>query len=242
MFGDNQAVVKSSTIPEAKLHKRHTLLSFHRVREAIAARMIVFIHIDGRINPADILSKHWGHQQVWGNLKPLLFWAGDTIDTFVHDGVKKELEKKLEALELKGRGVSEIPIDPVTDTSQVTCGIQGSVLSCGPVLPNAEEVTRGRRQLAGEQASAGQDGHVSMPDAKPGGTRTVHLAESKFTGSKEIAYNGNVVNKEQIPKEGAKGLGHLLDLWYPEPRSLDLWIQSKPDLFDVLKRARAHNS
>jgi hypothetical protein len=49
MFGDNQAVVKSSTIPAAKLHKRHILLSFHRVREAIAARMIVFIHIDGRI-------------------------------------------------------------------------------------------------------------------------------------------------------------------------------------------------
>jgi hypothetical protein len=44
---------------------------------------------------------------VWGNLKPLLFWAGDTIDTFVHDGVKKESEKKSEALESKGRGVSE---------------------------------------------------------------------------------------------------------------------------------------
>jgi hypothetical protein len=205
MFGDNQAVVKSSTIPEAKLHKRHTLLSFHRVREAIAARMIVFVHIDGRINPADILSKHWGHQQVWGNLKPLLFWAGDTIDTFVHDGAKKELEKKSETLESKGRGVSEIHRDPVTDTSQVTSAIRGSGLSRGPFLPNAEEVTCGHWQLAGEQASAGQDGHASRADAKPGGTRTVHLAERKFTGSKEIAYCGNVVNKEQIPKEGAKG-------------------------------------
>jgi hypothetical protein len=29
--------------------------------------------------------------------------------------------------------------------------------------------------------------------------------------------SGNVVNKEQIPKEGAKGPEHLLDLWYPEP-------------------------
>jgi hypothetical protein len=73
--------VKSSTLPEAKLHKRHTLLSFHRVREAIAARFIYFIHIDGRINPADILSKHWGHSQVWENLKPLLFWMGDTIQS-----------------------------------------------------------------------------------------------------------------------------------------------------------------
>jgi hypothetical protein len=90
--------------------------------------------------------------------------------------------------------------------------------------------------------SAGQDGHVSRADAKAGGTRTVHLAEHKFTGSKEIAYCGNVVNKEQIPKEGAKGPGHLLDLWYPEPQSLDLWIKSELDFFNVVKRARAHNS
>jgi hypothetical protein len=138
--------------------------------------------------------------------------------------------------------MSDFPIDPVTDTSQVTCGIRGSGHRRGPFLPNAEEVTRGHRQLAKEQASAGQDGHASMADAKPGGTRTVHLAECKFTGSKEIAYCGNVVNKEQIPKEGAKGLGHLLDLWYPEPRSLDPWIQPEPDHFDVVKRARAHNS
>jgi hypothetical protein len=153
---------------------------------------------------SDILSKHWGHQQVWGNLKPLLLWAGDTIDTLAHDGVTKESEKKLEALELKGRGVSEIPIDPVTDTSQVTSVIRGSGPSRGPFLPNAEEVTRGHRQLAGEQASAGQDGRASRTDAKPGGTRTVHLAVRELTGSNEIAYRGNVVNKEQTPKEGAK--------------------------------------
>jgi hypothetical protein len=84
-----------------------------------------------------------------------------------------------------------------------------------------------------------QDGHVSMADAKAGGTLTVHLAVRKFTGSKEIDYCGNVVYKEQIPKEGAKGPGHLLDL---EPRSLDLWIQTEPDLFNIVKRARAHNS
>jgi hypothetical protein len=135
--------------------------------------------------------------------------------------------------------LSEIPIDPVTDTSQVTCGIRGSGHSRGPFLPNAEEVTCGRRQQAGEQASAGQDCHVSMADAKASRTRTVHLTVRKFTGSKEITYCGKVVNKEQIPKDVSKGPGRLLDL---EPRSLDLWIQSEPDLFNVVKRARAHNS
>ena len=82
MFGDNRTVVNQSTLPDAKLHKRHYLLSYHRVREAIAAKVVNFLHIDGRINPADILSKHWGYQQVWHKLlKPLLFWAGDTLES-----------------------------------------------------------------------------------------------------------------------------------------------------------------
>ena len=57
MFGDNQSVVNSSTIPHGKLHKRHTALSYHRVREAIVAKIISFIYIPGKINPADILRK-----------------------------------------------------------------------------------------------------------------------------------------------------------------------------------------
>ena len=46
MFGDNKIVAESSTIPEAKIHKRHVMLSFHRVREAIASRIINFVHVD----------------------------------------------------------------------------------------------------------------------------------------------------------------------------------------------------
>ena len=84
MFGDNKSVVDSATTVHAKLHKRHTILSFHRVRESIASGMICFNYIPGDINPADILSKHWGYQQVWQQLKALLFWHGDTIDVKVH--------------------------------------------------------------------------------------------------------------------------------------------------------------
>ena len=81
MFGDNKSVVDSSTIPHSKLHKRHTALSFHRVREAIASNMLEFYHIDGGDNPADILSKHWGYNQVWKNiLRPLLHFPGNTAD------------------------------------------------------------------------------------------------------------------------------------------------------------------
>ena len=80
MFGDNKSVVDSSTIPHSKLHKRHNTLSFHRIREAIAANIIHFHHIDGKDNPSDVLSKHWGYPQGMPNLRPLLFWKGDTND------------------------------------------------------------------------------------------------------------------------------------------------------------------
>src|SRR6056300_1322763 len=66
--------------PESKLHKRHVALSFHRVREAIAANLVSFIHIEGASNPADIVSKHWGYQQVKELLRTLLFTRGDTAD------------------------------------------------------------------------------------------------------------------------------------------------------------------
>ena len=80
MFGDNKSVVDSSTQVHAKLHKRHNILSFHRVREAVASGMLVFYFIPGTINPADILSKHWGYAQVWEQLRTVLFWKGDTGD------------------------------------------------------------------------------------------------------------------------------------------------------------------
>jgi hypothetical protein len=89
MFGDNKTVVESSVRPHAKLHKRHNALSFHRVREAIAAKIIDFYHIDSPANPADVLSKHWGYQQVWQLLQPILYWQGDTIDLVNLDELRK---------------------------------------------------------------------------------------------------------------------------------------------------------
>ena len=85
LFGDNESVVNSSAQPFAKLHKRHNALSFHRVREAIAAGILNFNFVDGKLNPADILSKHWGYQQVWKLLQPLLFWHSDPADLLDDD-------------------------------------------------------------------------------------------------------------------------------------------------------------
>ena len=80
LFGDNESVVNSSSTPDARLHKRHVALSFHGVREAIAAGMIKFFHLRSESNPADILSKHWGYATAWKLLRPLLFWEGDTFE------------------------------------------------------------------------------------------------------------------------------------------------------------------
>jgi hypothetical protein len=76
MFGDNETVVNTASVPHSKLHKRHNALSYHKTREAIAAGIIRFYHIAGSTNPADILSKHWDMPSVWAMLKPLLFWRG----------------------------------------------------------------------------------------------------------------------------------------------------------------------
>ena len=61
MFGDNESVMNSSMNIDAKLHKRHNALSFHRVRESIAAGICCFIHLPGKYNHADILSTHWSY-------------------------------------------------------------------------------------------------------------------------------------------------------------------------------------
>lgn len=42
MFGDNQSVVTNSTLPHSTLQQRHHALAYHRVREAIASKIISY--------------------------------------------------------------------------------------------------------------------------------------------------------------------------------------------------------
>jgi hypothetical protein len=66
MFGDNQSVITSSTIPHSVLSKRHNALSYHRVREAVAA-------LSGKQNSADHLSNFCPHHVCWPIIRALLF-------------------------------------------------------------------------------------------------------------------------------------------------------------------------
>jgi hypothetical protein len=78
MFGDNQGVVTNSTVPHSTLNKRHNALSYHRVREAIAKKILKYAKCDGKDNPSDVLSKNWGQQEARSHLQPMLFWRGCT--------------------------------------------------------------------------------------------------------------------------------------------------------------------
>jgi len=79
MFGDNKSVVNSSTNLYAKLTKRHNMLSFHHVCEAIASGYVDFNYLLGKSNPADVLSKHWAYDDVRSTLLPVLHQYGDPL-------------------------------------------------------------------------------------------------------------------------------------------------------------------
>jgi hypothetical protein len=81
LFGDNQSVITSATIPASTLNKRHNALSYHRVRECIAMRIIYFMHVSGVNNPSDILTKFLGYSKLRPLIQPLLFWKGETMPT-----------------------------------------------------------------------------------------------------------------------------------------------------------------
>ena len=72
MFGDTRSVVTSATLPHSTLSKRHNILAFHRVREAIADKIIDFHWIKSEYNLGDMLSKHWEHSKIFPMIQKLL--------------------------------------------------------------------------------------------------------------------------------------------------------------------------
>ena len=56
-FIDNQSVVTNTSLPSSPLKKKHDAIAYHRVREAIAAKIIRVFHVDSKFNRADILTK-----------------------------------------------------------------------------------------------------------------------------------------------------------------------------------------
>ena len=77
LFGDNRSVVTSATLPHSTLTKRHNILAFHRIREALAVKLMTFYWIQSSYNSSDMLSKHWDHPTVYPMILKLLITRGN---------------------------------------------------------------------------------------------------------------------------------------------------------------------
>ena len=82
VFGDNKSMIDSSTYPDARIHKRHNILSFHYVRSMIARGFIALTHINSENNLADVVTKHWSYNTVKGLLKPVFDHMGNTDELY----------------------------------------------------------------------------------------------------------------------------------------------------------------
>jgi hypothetical protein len=57
MLGYHMSVILNTTVPSIVLKKKDNSIAYHRVREAIAARIMRFAHIKSEENVSDVLTK-----------------------------------------------------------------------------------------------------------------------------------------------------------------------------------------
>ena len=72
-ISDNNSVVLNTTMSSSVLQKKHCVVSYHKIRETIAAGIVRFSHIPSDMNYADILTKPLGPNVFMDLVKPLLF-------------------------------------------------------------------------------------------------------------------------------------------------------------------------
>ena len=62
MFAVNLSVVTNCTLSTSTLKKKHNAITYHRVREAVAAEVINLAHVPTKDNITDIMTKPLGPQ------------------------------------------------------------------------------------------------------------------------------------------------------------------------------------
>jgi hypothetical protein len=73
MLGDSMSVVLNTTVPSSVLKKKHNAIAYHRVREAIAARIMRFAYIESEENVSDVLTKPLSNETFHYLMKRWLF-------------------------------------------------------------------------------------------------------------------------------------------------------------------------
>ena len=94
LLGDNRSAITSATLPHSTLTKCHNILAFHRVMEAIAAKIMDFYWIQSAYNLSDMLSKHWDHPSIYPMILKLLITRDTTL-------IPKEATAEKENLKIK---------------------------------------------------------------------------------------------------------------------------------------------
>ena len=57
IFGDNNAVIINTLVPESTLKKKHHSINYNYVRESIAAGIVLIFKVDTGSNLADLFTK-----------------------------------------------------------------------------------------------------------------------------------------------------------------------------------------
>jgi hypothetical protein len=73
MLGDNMSAVLNTTVTSSVLKKKHNAIAYHRVSEAIAARIMRFSYIKSEENFSDVLSKPLNNEKFHYLMKSCLF-------------------------------------------------------------------------------------------------------------------------------------------------------------------------
>ena len=88
-------MVASAALPHSTFTKCHNILAFHRVREAIAVKLMAFYWIQSAYNLSDMLSKHWDHPIVYPMILKLLGVISRGNITLIPKEAIQEKEKKI---------------------------------------------------------------------------------------------------------------------------------------------------
>jgi hypothetical protein len=73
MLGDNMSVVLNTSVPSSVVKKKHNAIAYHRVQEAIAAKVIRFAYVKSDENVSDILTKALSSEKFQYLVKNWLF-------------------------------------------------------------------------------------------------------------------------------------------------------------------------
>ena len=87
VLGDNMSVVLNATRPSSQLKKKWLACSYHRVREAIAGKIIVLHHIVSGDNLADLMTKPLTPNKHQALVRKMLFRKPSNME--VEENTKK---------------------------------------------------------------------------------------------------------------------------------------------------------